>query len=230
MGYFEGLSLFVDKLTEERKITSYARVCIEVDTKCKFQKEVMVVLDKKKAFKIPVEYNWKPTKCSHCDVFGHTDQKCGNKPKKLEKGATVWLQKGIIFYDMQHNEVDRDHETEGPLMETEMEGVIGQASEGAKVPGVVEQRGSVKQKGSEVEKALQPDSHGVVVSEGARARVVGQGSEGEKMGESEGEDGWKSSAKRHTFRSKNHGNNVAKGKDVVVDKGGRNSGQPQKTW
>ncbi|KAF5175581.1 hypothetical protein FRX31_034832 [Thalictrum thalictroides] len=123
---------------------------------------------------------------------------------------------------MQHNEVDRDHETGGPVMETEMEGVIGQVSEGAKVPGEVEHRGSVRQKRSEVEKTLQPDSHGMVVSEeGLRKEqepgVVGQGSEGEKMGESEGEDCWQSPAKRHTFRSKNHGDNVAKGKDVVVD-------------
>ncbi|KAF5199373.1 hypothetical protein FRX31_011039 [Thalictrum thalictroides] len=51
------VQLFVDKLTEERRRTAYARMCIEVDTNCKFYKDVTVVFDQKKAFTIPVEYN-----------------------------------------------------------------------------------------------------------------------------------------------------------------------------
>ncbi|KAF5185520.1 hypothetical protein FRX31_024893, partial [Thalictrum thalictroides] len=37
--------LFTDRLTEEKRRTSYARICIEVDTKCKFPRETTVVLD-----------------------------------------------------------------------------------------------------------------------------------------------------------------------------------------
>ncbi|KAF5185911.1 Rna exonuclease [Thalictrum thalictroides] len=88
-----GVPLFVDKLTEERRRTAYARMCIEVDTNCKFHKDVTVVLDQKKACTILVEYNWKPPRCTHCDVIGHTDKKCPSKPKNTEKGATVWLQR-----------------------------------------------------------------------------------------------------------------------------------------
>ncbi|KAF5193761.1 Dna polymerase iii, partial [Thalictrum thalictroides] len=103
-----GVPLFVDKLTEERRRPAYARMCIEVDTSCKFHKDVTMVLDQKKAFTIPVEYNWKPPRCTHCDVFGHTDKKCPSKPKKTEKGATVWLQRGV----MTNLEVSEEHKEE----------------------------------------------------------------------------------------------------------------------
>ncbi|KAF5194559.1 Rna exonuclease, partial [Thalictrum thalictroides] len=59
-----GKPLFVDKLTESMTRTSYARVCVEIDTKCTYPDHATVVLDEQRTFKIPFEYNWKPQKCS----------------------------------------------------------------------------------------------------------------------------------------------------------------------
>ncbi|KAF5208023.1 hypothetical protein FRX31_002390 [Thalictrum thalictroides] len=92
VGSAVGRPLFTDRLTEEKRRTSYARICIEVDTKCKFPRETTVVLDKQKVIKIPIEYNWKPAKCSTCDVFGHHDKTCPKKKqKKVEQ--SVWVEK-----------------------------------------------------------------------------------------------------------------------------------------
>ncbi|KAF5202724.1 hypothetical protein FRX31_007688 [Thalictrum thalictroides] len=54
-----GKPLFVDKLTESMTRTSYARVCVEIDTKCTYPDHATVVLDEQRTFKIPFEYNWR---------------------------------------------------------------------------------------------------------------------------------------------------------------------------
>lgn len=50
----------------------------------------MVVVDDTKAYNLPVEYNWRPPQCKHCEVFGHTDDKCG-KVLKNNRTTSVWL-------------------------------------------------------------------------------------------------------------------------------------------
>ncbi|KAF5196989.1 hypothetical protein FRX31_013424 [Thalictrum thalictroides] len=49
------------------------------------------------------------------------------------------------------------------------------------------------------------------------------------MRDGEEEDGWQSPSKKHSFRSRNQGDTLIRGKDVVVDKGGRSSGQNQRS-
>ncbi|KAF5204181.1 Zinc knuckle (CCHC-type) family protein [Thalictrum thalictroides] len=89
-----GRPLFADKPTEDRSRTSYARLCIEVDLKCKYPNHVDVVVDQKKVIRVAVEYNWRPTKCMECEVFGHNDAKCPKKQKvQAEKKAAIWLLK-----------------------------------------------------------------------------------------------------------------------------------------
>ncbi|KAF5196916.1 hypothetical protein FRX31_013498 [Thalictrum thalictroides] len=65
-----GTPLFVDKLTETMARTSYARVCVEIDTKCTYPDHATVVLDEKRTFKIPFEYNWKPQRCTRVMCLG----------------------------------------------------------------------------------------------------------------------------------------------------------------
>ncbi|KAF5175838.1 Zinc knuckle (CCHC-type) family protein, partial [Thalictrum thalictroides] len=125
VGSAVGRPLFTDRLTEEKRRTSYARICIEVDTKCKFPREPTMVLDKQKVIKIPIEYSWKLAKCSTCDVFGHHDKTCPKKKqKKVEQ--SVWVEKekleddsGSVVGDEQSGKddlqlvvVDEDHVVE----------------------------------------------------------------------------------------------------------------------
>lgn len=57
------LPLFVDRLTEEAKRTMYARICIEIDVDCEYPDAIPVVLDQRRVYLLPVEYDWKPPKC-----------------------------------------------------------------------------------------------------------------------------------------------------------------------
>ncbi|KAF5179796.1 hypothetical protein FRX31_030617, partial [Thalictrum thalictroides] len=106
VGSSVGHPLFTNRITEERQRTSYARICIEVDTKCKFPKETTIVLDQKKVVKIPIEYNWKPTRCMKCDVFGHYEKTCP-KSKPMPK-QNMWVQR-------EKKEAERDNVEKGVL-------------------------------------------------------------------------------------------------------------------
>ncbi|KAF5195203.1 hypothetical protein FRX31_015209 [Thalictrum thalictroides] len=138
VGSAVGRPLFTDRLTEEKRRTSYARIYIEVDTKCKFPRETTVVLDKQKVIKIPIEYNWKPAKCSTCDVFGHHD-KIYPKKKQKKVEQSVWVEKekledysGSVVGDDQSGKDDLQLVVvdEDPVVEKSNEGVRG--SEGEK--------------------------------------------------------------------------------------------------
>lgn len=69
--------LFINTLTKERKRMNYARVCVEIDTKCKYPSNETVVVDDRKAYNLPIEYYWRLPKCTLCEVFGHTLERCG---------------------------------------------------------------------------------------------------------------------------------------------------------
>lgn len=58
-----GNPLFTDTLIEDRKRTPYAKICVEIDMKCKYPNNVTVVVDTRKAYNLPIEYNWRPPKC-----------------------------------------------------------------------------------------------------------------------------------------------------------------------
>lgn len=81
--------LLTDKLTKERKRTNYARICVETGTKCKYPNTVTVVVDNRKAYSLPIEYNWRPQKCDVCNTFGHTASRCCKN--KANRTTLVWL-------------------------------------------------------------------------------------------------------------------------------------------
>lgn len=49
VGKLIGNPLFIDKLVEERKHTNYARICIEIDTRCEYPNSLTIVVDRWKA-------------------------------------------------------------------------------------------------------------------------------------------------------------------------------------
>ncbi|KAF5199868.1 Rna exonuclease [Thalictrum thalictroides] len=118
-----GVPLFTNKLTEERRRTSYVRVCVEVDVNYKYPKEINVVLDRSREIKIACEYNWRPPQCSHCKVFRHNEVKCFHKPAKQGKKVTTCVEKD-------QNEVEKgQNQTEMETMEKTVGGIMGDREE-----------------------------------------------------------------------------------------------------
>lgn len=92
VGSTVGQPLFTNRLTVGKK-TDYARMCIEVKVDCTFVDSVPVILDKKRSINLDTEYNWMPTRCSHCQVSGLSDAKCPKDGKKHKDNLKVWMQK-----------------------------------------------------------------------------------------------------------------------------------------
>ncbi|GKC25428.1 RNA-directed DNA polymerase, eukaryota, reverse transcriptase zinc-binding domain protein, partial [Tanacetum coccineum] len=64
----------------------YARVLIEINAADEFFEKIEInYVDEMKKVKstkwVIMEYTWKPDRCSHCKVFGHSVQRCEAKPK-----------------------------------------------------------------------------------------------------------------------------------------------------
>ncbi|KAF5177959.1 hypothetical protein FRX31_032454, partial [Thalictrum thalictroides] len=87
----------------------------EVDTRCTYPDHATVVHDEKRTFKIPFEYNWKPQRCTSCDVFGHNVSNCPKTKmmKKKKAGDKVWVQtSAMISIDVEEYEMGADKKEE----------------------------------------------------------------------------------------------------------------------
>uniref|UniRef100_A0A803PSI9 DUF4283 domain-containing protein n=1 Tax=Cannabis sativa TaxID=3483 RepID=A0A803PSI9_CANSA len=82
-----GKSIMADKVTLERSMIKYARVLVDVEIKEEPLRTIAYVNEKKQLMEQPVEYEWLPTKCTACDMLGHSISNC-NKGK-----PTVWKKK-----------------------------------------------------------------------------------------------------------------------------------------
>ncbi|KAF9589266.1 hypothetical protein IFM89_022184 [Coptis chinensis] len=78
-----GEPICMDNATANRTRLSYARICAVVNTNFKFPSSIRVNLDDGKEADISLEYDWIPSLCKICNIFGHTDAKC-HKNKKAQ--------------------------------------------------------------------------------------------------------------------------------------------------
>ncbi|PWA97653.1 WD40 repeat-containing protein [Artemisia annua] len=96
---------------------SYARVLVEVEAGKELKETVKIeYIDKNKNVKgskeVQVEYEWKPERCNHCNVFGHSFGKCNARPRteselkekavEEEKLKTKNVVQDDGFIDVQH--------------------------------------------------------------------------------------------------------------------------------
>ncbi|KAF7852328.1 hypothetical protein BT93_L4620 [Corymbia citriodora subsp. variegata] len=65
-----GKPLYVDQRTEQLKMISFARVCVELNASKPCCDSINVLLNGATRV-VEVEYEWKPTSCQTCGVFGH---------------------------------------------------------------------------------------------------------------------------------------------------------------
>lgn len=55
----------------------YVRICVEVAVDSDFPIHIDFMVGNVK-LQLPVEYTWKPVRCAHCAVFGHSQEKCAS--------------------------------------------------------------------------------------------------------------------------------------------------------
>jgi len=71
-----GVPLHADHTTLLRKRLSYARVCVKIDASKTLVKEYDLRCPNGLFITISADYEWIPSKCNNCNVFGHTTAIC----------------------------------------------------------------------------------------------------------------------------------------------------------
>ncbi|KAJ8419773.1 hypothetical protein Cgig2_002904 [Carnegiea gigantea] len=81
IGSMLGIPIKTDKTTKEKAALSYARLLIEMPVSGPFSDCIDFIFDGDKVVRQFVKYEWKPTKCTHCLMFGHEEQNCTKKQR-----------------------------------------------------------------------------------------------------------------------------------------------------
>ena len=79
IGSMLGIPLKTDKFTKERSYLHYARLLIDMPISGPFPAYVEFFNDAEVLIRQEVVYEWFPTKCDHCSMFGHTGDVCRHK-------------------------------------------------------------------------------------------------------------------------------------------------------
>ncbi|KAM6546052.1 hypothetical protein CsatB_026788 [Cannabis sativa] len=77
-----GKPIMVDKVTMERSMVKFARVLVDMVISDNPPKTISFINERKQLVEQSVEYEWLPTKCTACDLLGHTVANC-NKENKV---------------------------------------------------------------------------------------------------------------------------------------------------
>ncbi|XP_026432075.1 uncharacterized protein LOC113329414 [Papaver somniferum] len=76
-----GKPLYADDCTINQDRLAFARVCIEIDLNFSYPASIPILIDGKIAIELRIEYQWKPSKCDACKVFGQTTNSCTLKTR-----------------------------------------------------------------------------------------------------------------------------------------------------
>ncbi|KAF8041857.1 hypothetical protein BT93_A0449 [Corymbia citriodora subsp. variegata] len=87
-----GNPLYVDQNTEQLKMLSYARVCVELDA-ADTRNDHVIVESSGVTCRVEVEYEWRPISCTKCGTFGHrcNTTTAGKNPLPQMTAAPVTL-------------------------------------------------------------------------------------------------------------------------------------------
>ncbi|XP_062093858.1 uncharacterized protein LOC133799886 [Humulus lupulus] len=82
-----GVPILVDKVTKDRSMMQFARVLVEIELLEDLPKSVQFLNEKGQLIEQFLEFEWLPTQCRGCKVYGHIERMCNKKP------AEVWREK-----------------------------------------------------------------------------------------------------------------------------------------
>ncbi|KAK8577341.1 hypothetical protein V6N13_027620 [Hibiscus sabdariffa] len=108
-----GKPLYTDKATALRLSLEYAKICVEVSAMSCLPASILVDLGNGNVVSVGVELVYAPPRCSHCLIFGHSDEKCS---KKVVVGTDTIPEvcDGIVV-DHHHIVVDQKQVVEAPI-------------------------------------------------------------------------------------------------------------------
>jgi len=95
IGSVLGIPIKTDKYTRDKSFLRYARLLIEMQLQDSFADYIEFVNEHNVVVRQKVEYEWKPTKCDYCRMFGHTEEKCRKKPQPRTEWRPILRQDAL---------------------------------------------------------------------------------------------------------------------------------------
>lgn len=85
-----------DTSTTTKEKLMYARVMVEVPLNKTYPDRIMFENELGQIVEQGVEYEWKPTLCEHCKIFGHTKENCRGLMKRANDAEAQEKGKGVV--------------------------------------------------------------------------------------------------------------------------------------
>ncbi|XP_062100864.1 uncharacterized protein LOC133806792 [Humulus lupulus] len=80
-----GKPILVDKVTKDRSMMQFARVLVEIDIADEVPKSIQILNERGQLMEQFVEFEWMPTQCKICKVYGHTESSCNKKKEVVRR-------------------------------------------------------------------------------------------------------------------------------------------------
>ncbi|KAL0401041.1 UNVERIFIED_CONTAM: hypothetical protein Slati_4134000 [Sesamum latifolium] len=92
-----GRPLYQDTITRACTRLDFARVCVMLDISSTLPKHIVVMIPKadgrEAPFRVDVEYEWLPPKCTACNSLGHRTKECPNLNRSSKLPVQIYVQK-----------------------------------------------------------------------------------------------------------------------------------------
>ncbi|XP_062094166.1 uncharacterized protein LOC133800227 [Humulus lupulus] len=83
-----GVPILIDKVTKDKSMMQFARVLVEIEFSEDLPKSVQFLNEKGQLMEQLLEFEWLPTQCRGCKVYGHTKRMCNKKPSEIWRHKT----------------------------------------------------------------------------------------------------------------------------------------------
>ncbi|GAV77196.1 DUF4283 domain-containing protein/zf-CCHC_4 domain-containing protein [Cephalotus follicularis] len=129
-----GKPLHMDANTTNKRVLSFARVCIEMAASSPFPDNITLELEDGSTTSTGVEYPWRPTACSLCKVFDHSNRTCHRAVRR------EWIPRPVLMAQKKPDDaegwitVQRKGHREGPSIPPSDEETTGRTECDTKLP------------------------------------------------------------------------------------------------
>jgi len=89
IGSIIGIPLKTDRYTKDKSMVKYARLMVEMPLEGNFPDYIEFVSERDVIIRQRIVNEWRPIKCTHCKMFGHTHEECRKKVNQRQEWRAI---------------------------------------------------------------------------------------------------------------------------------------------
>jgi len=86
-----------DQFARDKTRLNYARLLIDIPIKGDFPNFVDFINDQDVVMRVQLEYEWRPIKCQHCKMYGHSEVDCRKKTSIRQEWRKVQMKAAHVI-------------------------------------------------------------------------------------------------------------------------------------